>query len=65
MKEKEKEAYLAYHNCNQILLPSSSIVLILKSAPAWRDNGGEVNNSVVGKLITGAKKVKKAENKQM
>ena len=46
-----KNSQLAYHICSLILLPSSSIVLILKSRPAWRD--GEVNNSVVGKLSIG------------
>ena len=46
-----KNGQLAYHICNLILLPSSSMVLILKSTPAWRD--GEVNNSVEGKLSVG------------
>ena len=50
-----KNDQLAYHICNSILLPPSSMVLIFKSTPAWRD--GEVNNSVVGKLSVGILKL--------
>ena len=35
-----KNGQLTHHICNMILLPSSSIVLILNSTPVWRD--GEI-----------------------